>query len=211
MYCMGAHFWLLTWPPQFCVFINKHQQEILNPAELCQGGYQGTDSSSFSQNSKGPGVKSQGSAPPLPHVAWIKSKIIFWVALLQTSQEHPSESSATLSVNHLAWRLGWLLGADLPLPALLPSYGWCKSLVENPSEIHWVRAKLDFFLLDRVFQGHHGLCLEARLKNPETPRSAPWKAISAYDFGCIVDRSQIHSSSLSTNTLIMEVTTLHFI
>lgn len=58
-------------------FTSKHQQEILNPAELCQGGYQGTDSSSFSQNSEGLGVKSQGSAQPLPHVAWIKSKIIF--------------------------------------------------------------------------------------------------------------------------------------
>lgn len=37
---------------RFCPFINKQQQAILNPAEPCHGGYQGTDSSSFSQNSQ---------------------------------------------------------------------------------------------------------------------------------------------------------------
>lgn len=61
---------------RFGIFINKQAQEILNPAELCQGGYQGTDSSSFSQNSEGLGVKSQGSAPPPPPVAWVESRII---------------------------------------------------------------------------------------------------------------------------------------
>lgn len=64
-------------PPWFLMVINKRPCEIAAPAEPWQG-YQRTDSScsSSSQNSQGLRVKSQGSAQPLPCVAWIKSKII---------------------------------------------------------------------------------------------------------------------------------------
>lgn len=72
----GCSFLAANMTCRFGIFINKQAQKILNPAEFCQGGYQGADSSSFSQNSEGLGVKSQGSAPPLPPMAWIESKII---------------------------------------------------------------------------------------------------------------------------------------
>lgn len=128
---------------------------------------------------------------------WIKNYL--WMALLQTGQEHPSETSATSGINHLAWRLGWGPGAHFPFPALLLSYLCCISIMENTSEIHWFIYLFIFSGL-RFFRDFSDCSWMQVCKHPETSWSGPWKAISASAIPRhIAGRSQTHSSSFTIN------------